>query len=206
MKFQEQTWFLVRRVYSSKRWHRATDDALGTQSYGNYVPEAADTSSNHDFSVKYSQMKWNKIMFSQGAFPDEGGYHSVFGRQGFSKWMSISEMDCKSSSASCNVLRKDNYYLTTKDPVVGTCASDKCGDSSWELETPASGLSCNLMSSDTNIRCDTGGVPNNGLISNARCEDHSDFCECANSIEQGTLVEDCTSGGPEYSSKCMVNG
>ena len=44
MKFKGQTWYLVRRVYSTKRWHRATDDGLGTQSYGNYVPSFDDTS------------------------------------------------------------------------------------------------------------------------------------------------------------------
>lgn len=44
IKFKGQNWYLVRRVYSTKRWHKATDDGLGTQFYGNYLPSYDDTS------------------------------------------------------------------------------------------------------------------------------------------------------------------
>ena len=44
-------------------WHPATDNGLGTESYGIVKPDATG---GDTFSVKYDGFAWNKIMFARG--------------------------------------------------------------------------------------------------------------------------------------------
>lgn len=67
MKFKGESWFLVRRAAGGKQWHPARDDATGTESYNvrtHYRPEP--TATDNTFSLKYSAMNWDKIMFAWG--------------------------------------------------------------------------------------------------------------------------------------------
>jgi hypothetical protein len=55
---------LVRRAHAeADKWHEATDDATGTESYGAAKNNPTGSAS---FSVQYNKFKWDKIMFAWG--------------------------------------------------------------------------------------------------------------------------------------------
>ena len=38
-EINDYKWYLVRRNYREKYWHMATDNALGSNFYGKYIPD-----------------------------------------------------------------------------------------------------------------------------------------------------------------------
>ena len=62
MELEGETWYLGRRNAETDKWHPATDNALGSESYGTATnPTGPDT-----FSIKYDTLNWNKILFAMG--------------------------------------------------------------------------------------------------------------------------------------------
>ena len=64
MRFENENWILVRRVNNifTGRWHPATDNALGSESYG--TNQKNDPIGPYTFSVKYDTFQWDKILFA----------------------------------------------------------------------------------------------------------------------------------------------
>ena len=64
-EFEGETWYLVRRNAQTIKWHHASDNATGSDSYGTVSnnPTGPDI-----FSIKYDTCKWNKILFAWGNF------------------------------------------------------------------------------------------------------------------------------------------
>ena len=46
------------------KWHPATDNALGSESYGDINPDPLGK--DNTFSMQYNQMKWTEILFAWG--------------------------------------------------------------------------------------------------------------------------------------------
>ena len=56
-------WQLVRHAPPGKIWHWATDNLLGTDVYGNYVPDMMASSA---FSVAFQDKRFNEFLFMTG--------------------------------------------------------------------------------------------------------------------------------------------
>ena len=63
MNFEGENWYLVRRNAQKDKWHPATDNALGTDDYGEPI---ANPTGENTFTIKYKELKWNHIMFAWG--------------------------------------------------------------------------------------------------------------------------------------------
>ncbi|MDP6772068.1 MAG: hypothetical protein QF704_15300 [Anaerolineales bacterium] len=67
MQFEGENWYLTRRSASATKFHPATDDARGSESYGDGFnnPTGSDT-----FSIQYNTLDWDKIMFAWGSLDE----------------------------------------------------------------------------------------------------------------------------------------
>ena len=54
---------MVRRVRSGSRWHPATDQLNGFDTYGTYVE---DPTSNSTFSIAFNQKDFDEFLFATG--------------------------------------------------------------------------------------------------------------------------------------------
>ena len=55
---------MVRRNAKTDEWHEATDNALGTDTYGTAKNDPIGATT---FSIAYKEFKWTKIMFAFGS-------------------------------------------------------------------------------------------------------------------------------------------